>query len=157
MGEAPQGVTVAHGLVWVTVQRRAPAGGSSDGRAGRQRAAGGHRRPRTRIRALDCDFQRTGATCALLYNYPDRPFPEGRTLQPEVASGQPSVSADGQDLHVQDPAGVPLLAALERARDRGGLQTRHRARPRPERPGSFAAELGAKDIGRRPRTRGETG
>ena len=35
-------------------------------------------------------------TCALLLNYPDRPFPAGAQLVPEVARGMPTVSDDGR-------------------------------------------------------------
>jgi peptide/nickel transport system substrate-binding protein len=36
------------------------------------------------------------ATCAKLVNYPDRPAPRGSVLEPELASGMPSVSGDGR-------------------------------------------------------------
>ena len=36
------------------------------------------------------------ATCAKLYNYPDKPAPEGAIVRPEVAAGLPSVSKDGK-------------------------------------------------------------
>ena len=35
-------------------------------------------------------------TCLGLVNYPDKPAPEGWTLEPEVADGMPAVSADGR-------------------------------------------------------------
>ena len=88
IGEAPQGVTVAHGQVWVTVQASAAA---PDAPA----LAGGE--DTARVVLPDRDgfygggyFAITYATCALLYNYPDRPFPEGSQLQPEVAAGSRS-------------------------------------------------------------------
>jgi YVTN family beta-propeller protein len=97
-GEAPQGVTVANGLVWVSVQSRAappeaPAV-ATEGNVARVLVPAD---PGTTDPALGdaADFQMRFATCALLYNYPDRPFPEGARLQPEVAGGQPSVSSDG--------------------------------------------------------------
>jgi ABC-type transport system substrate-binding protein/class 3 adenylate cyclase len=34
-------------------------------------------------------------TCLQLVNYPDKPSPEGLTLQPEAAEGMPDISADG--------------------------------------------------------------
>jgi peptide/nickel transport system substrate-binding protein len=80
----------------------------------------------------------------MLFNYPDRPFPEGATLQPEVARDWPSVSADGltytftfrPGYRFSPPSNEPVTAAafkraIERALD--------------PRTGSFAAEL-AKDI-----------
>ncbi|HYT80375.1 MAG TPA: ABC transporter substrate-binding protein [Actinomycetota bacterium] len=36
------------------------------------------------------------ATCPKLFNYPDKPSPEGWNLQPEVAASMPDVSADGR-------------------------------------------------------------
>ena len=36
------------------------------------------------------------ATCAELYNYPDKPAPQGAIVVPEVATGFPKVSADGK-------------------------------------------------------------
>lgn len=35
------------------------------------------------------------ATCAKLYNYPDKPAPQGAIVRPEVATGFPKVSKDG--------------------------------------------------------------
>ena len=96
VGAAPQGVAVAHGLVWVSVQRRAARGPAArPTRRAASRACWSSDDPETTDPALDLDLQRHGATCALLYNYPDRPFPEGARLQPEVARGQPSISPDG--------------------------------------------------------------
>ena len=144
LGEAPQGVAVAHGLVWVSVQHRAPAGPP------RTKAPGGVARVLvpddvdTTDPALDLDIQRHFATCALLYNYADRPFPEGAVLRPEVARGPPSVSADGltytfgirPGFRFSPPSNEPVTAAaFERAIERA-LDPRT---------GSFAAEL-AKDV-----------
>ena len=36
------------------------------------------------------------ATCAKLYNYPDKPAPQGAIVMPEVAKGFPKVSRDGK-------------------------------------------------------------
>jgi peptide/nickel transport system substrate-binding protein len=36
------------------------------------------------------------ATCAKLFNYPDRPGPGGSVIEPEIASGMPAVSRDGR-------------------------------------------------------------
>src|SRR6266511_925928 len=36
------------------------------------------------------------ATCAKLYNYPDKPAPEGTIVIPEVAKGFPKLSKDGK-------------------------------------------------------------
>ena len=140
VGEAPQRVAVAHGLVWISVQRRAaapPPPTDAPGGVARLVIASddGPADP-----ALDLDLQRKGATCALLYNYPDRPFPEGARLRPEVARGQPSVSPDGltytfrirRGFAFSPPSNEPVTAAaFERAIERA-LDPRL---------GSFAAEL----------------
>src|SRR6185503_10247563 len=127
VGEAPQGIAVAHGLVWVSVQRRAPAAPPPTN------APGGVARlltaavPDTTDPALDLDLQRNFATCAMLFNYPDRPFPEGAQLQPEVARDWPSVSADGltytfeirSGYRFSPPSNEPVTAAaFERAIER---------------------------------------
>jgi YVTN family beta-propeller protein len=140
VGQAPQRVAVAHGLVWVSVQHRAraaPPPRDAPGGVARLLIAsdGGPADP-----ALDLNLQRKGATCALLYNYPDRPFPEGARLRPEVARGQPSVSADGltytfrirPGFAFSPPSNEPVTAAaFERAIERALDPTL----------GSFAAEL----------------
>src|SRR6185437_14938971 len=77
VGAAPQGVAVAHGLVWVSVQRKPPAAppaADAPGGVARLLLSGG---ADTTDPALDPDLQRTGLTCAMLYNYPDKPYPEG--------------------------------------------------------------------------------
>ena len=128
VGEAPQSVTVAHGLVWVSVQHRATPEGArttARGPAARLLVSGD---PGPTDPALDTDFQRLSATCALLYNYPDRPYPEGAQLRPEVAKGQPAVSSDGrtyeftlrQGFRFSPPSNEPLTAeGFERAIERG--------------------------------------
>jgi peptide/nickel transport system substrate-binding protein len=67
------------------------------------------------------------ATGAGLYNYPDRPFPEGIRLVPEVAAGEPLVSEDGRTYRFRirpgfrfsPPSNEPVTAeAFERALER---------------------------------------
>jgi len=41
------------------------------------------------------------ATCAELYNYPDKPAPQGAIVVPEVATGLPKVSNDGKTQTIQ--------------------------------------------------------
>src|SRR5438132_1399976 len=41
------------------------------------------------------------ATCAKLYNYPDKPPPQAVTVLPEVATGFPRVSKDGKTQTMQ--------------------------------------------------------
>ena len=150
VGEAPQKVAVAHGLVWVSVRHRALAAPPPTD------APGGVARvlisddPAATDPALELDRQREGATCALLYNYPDRPFPEGARLRPEVARGPPSISPDGrtytytirQGFRFSPPSNEPVTAsAFERAIQRA-LDPRT---------GSFAAELAKQVAGVRAR------
>ena len=141
VGEAPQDVAVAHGLVWVSVQRKAPPGPRPADAPGGVARLLVNEDPGTTDPALDLDFQRLYATCALLYNYPDRPFPEGAFVQPEVARGPPSVSSDGltytftirPGFRFSPPSNEPVTAAaFERAIERA-LDPRT---------GSFAADLG---------------
>ena len=128
VGEAPQGVTVAHDLVWVSVQARAAppaaAPASSEGDTARVLIDSD---PGPTDPAISFDVQRTYATCALLYNYPDRPFPEGARLKPEVAMGAPSISSDGRvytfrlrsGFSFSPPSNEPVTAeAFERAIER---------------------------------------
>jgi len=148
VGEAPQGVTVAHGEVWVSVQDR----GDSDtsGRAARGGVATllVPNDPGPTDPPLDFDIQREYATCAMLYNFRDLPFPEGARLEPEVAVGPPSVSADGityefsvrPGFRFSPPSGEPVTAkAFERAIERTLSPTF----------GSFGAELLADIAGAR--------
>jgi len=130
VGHSPQGVAVADGAVWVAVQANAA------------RAA---RPPRDRPDVLtvlrpqglpsgtDPALAFTGqpqthATCALLFDYPERPFPAGAQLHPEVAEAMPDVS-DGGRTHTfrvrpgfrfSPPSNAPVTAhafrrAIERA------------------------------------------
>jgi YVTN family beta-propeller protein len=134
VGEAPQGVTFAHDLVWVSVRAgaippEAPAVAPS-GDAARVLIP---EDSSTDPALADLgDLERVGATCALLYNYPDRPFPEGASLEPEVANRQPLVSNDGRTytftvrsgFRFSPPSNEPVTAAafaraIERALNPG--------------------------------------
>jgi YVTN family beta-propeller protein len=123
IGEAPQGITVAHGLVWVTVQASAEAPDAPSAAAGEDAA-----RVVVPMDVYGGSFEIAYATCALLYNAPDRPFPEGSSLVPEVAAGEPLVSEDGRTYRFRirpgfsfsPPSNEPVTAAafertLERA------------------------------------------
>ena len=96
VGEAPQGLTVAHGLVWVSVQAAPEAPALPADLASADVARVFADDPGTTDPALASEFQISFATCALLYNYPDRPFPAGSRLRPEVAAGQPTISDGGR-------------------------------------------------------------
>ena len=134
LGEAPQKVTVASGHVWVTVAPEAradPAPSNAPGGVARILVASD---PGPVDPLVDFDFQRQMATCARLYNYRDRPFPEGAKLRPEVARGQPTVSSDGRThtfeirsgFRFSPPSNEPVTAAaferaLERAKKTGAF------------------------------------
>jgi peptide/nickel transport system substrate-binding protein len=98
LGHSPQGIAIVDGALWVAVQARpAPARATDGGRASDVltvlRAEGlGGADPAVR----SGDAQIFSATCALLFNYPDRPFPTGAQLAPEVAREMPTVSDDGR-------------------------------------------------------------
>src|SRR5215212_830317 len=57
------------------------------------------------------------ATCAKLFNYPDKPAPEGANVIAEVAAGFPRVSADGKTWTIRlrrgyrFHTGAPITAA----------------------------------------------
>ena len=134
VGEAPQAVAFANGLVWVSVQASAepPAAPASGDEAEAIRVLvqddPGATDPQ--LASSYDDIQRLGATCALLYNYPDRPLPVGAHLQPEVATGPPEISDGGRryvftlrdDFRFSPPSDEPVTAeafarAFERALD----------------------------------------
>jgi YVTN family beta-propeller protein len=130
IGEAPQGVTVAHGLVWVAVQASAAAPDAPSAAAGVDVArvlaptSPGSIDPVQGTLSLQ---EVAFATCARLYNYPDRPFPAGSQLQPEVAAGDPLVSDHGRTYRFRirpgfrfsPPSNEPVTAAaFERTLER---------------------------------------
>jgi YVTN family beta-propeller protein len=126
-GEAPQSLTVAHGLVWVSVQPRAAPATPKTVERGRVARILAVEDEGPTDPALDFDQQRQSAICARLYNYPDRPYPEGARLRPEVAGGPPSVSPDGRTYEFRlrrgfrfsPPSNEPVTAeAFERAIER---------------------------------------
>ena len=126
-GEAPQSLTVAHGMVWVSVQARAAPRGPRNTDSERvarvyQLQDDGPTDP-----ALTFDLQLPSATCARLYGYPHRLYPEGARLRPEVADGPPSVSPDGrtyefrlrEGFRFSPPSNEPVTAAaFERSIER---------------------------------------
>ena len=123
------------GRVWVTVdaQTIAPAG------VNRRRRRCGSTRPSTSTTmdpALAYDHSAVSAAvrnrARKLVNYPDKPGPAGAQLTPEVAQSLPVDLGRRQDVHVHDPPGLSLLAAVERARHRADLQGHDRARAQPE-------------------------
>jgi YVTN family beta-propeller protein len=127
VGQAPQSIAVANGLVWVSVQAEpAPPASPSDEPGGDTVHVVFPTDPGPTDPALG-NFAVTFPTCAKLYNYPDRPFPDGADLQPEVATGPPRVTGDGltYTFHLRSgyrfspPSNEPVTAAaFERAIER---------------------------------------
>ena len=98
VGGSPQGVAIANGSVWVTVQNAVHELPGAAAAAGTVRVTAEN----------DVDFmdpalaysahawQLLFATCAKLLTYPDKPAPAGSQLVPEVARSLPQRSADGK-------------------------------------------------------------
>jgi YVTN family beta-propeller protein len=94
VGGSPQKIAVGGGRVWVSVQHFVlPAATARTGGAVRINS-------QTPIDFLDPALSSSWsieyATCAKLLNYPDRPAAAGSRLEPEVAAGLPTRSADGK-------------------------------------------------------------
>ena len=142
VGERPQALAVADGEVWVSVQSAPPSPDSDTARLVLNRGEGAESQAQPTDPALYSlhSLPATYATTALLLNYPQRPFPEGARLEPEVAESMPQVSAGGRtytfrlrdDFRFSPPSNRPVTAAaFERAIERS-LDPRT---------GSYAAEL----------------
>ena len=135
VGSSPSGVTAAAGSIWVTVQDSAPPapanGAESSGGSAHFNIASGFDFTDPALAYFLASWQLEYATCAKLLNYPDRSGPAGSRLVPEVARSLPTVSAGGRR-YVQNPRGLQVLAAVERARHRGDVQVRDRAQHEPE-------------------------
>jgi YVTN family beta-propeller protein len=97
LGQAPDGIAVSHGRLWVSIDASTPP----------ETAPGGQGRGALRMLVTAdpgggdpalyfTDPERAYATCALLLNYPDKPFPQGAELRPEVAAGFPTISDGGR-------------------------------------------------------------
>ena len=129
VGGSPAGLAVAAGSLWVSVQASPLLG-----------KAGGFARIDLDAPAIDPAEQDTFtlqaaaweyATCAKLLNYLDKPAPAGSQLKPELARYDADGLAGRQDLHVQDPQRLPILASLEPTSHSRGDQAHDRAQPRP--------------------------
>jgi peptide/nickel transport system substrate-binding protein len=131
LGHSPQGIAVVHGAVWVALQASpAPAGSASVARTTERATV---LRPQGVRSGTDPPVQFGAdqvlyATCAMLLNYPDRPFPAGAQMQPEVARAMPTVSDHGRTyifrlrsgFRFSPPSNAPVTAqafrrAIERA------------------------------------------
>jgi YVTN family beta-propeller protein len=103
VGQSPQALAVAGDALWVSVQAIPPSaqGSVAGGENGTARmvlsegvgySTGGS----STDPAIAIPSSITYATGALLLNYPDRPFPAGARLRPEVARAMPDVSDGGK-------------------------------------------------------------
>jgi YVTN family beta-propeller protein len=136
VGQSPQALAVAGDALWVSVQaipRSAlgpVAGGESDtARVVLSEGPGYNTGVQSTDPAIAEPSAVTYATGALLLNYPDRPFPAGARLRPDVARAMPHGRRRGQDVYLPAPSGLPVLPAEQSAGDRDGVQARHRAHP----------------------------
>ena len=99
VGGSPQSAVIANGSLWVSVQPAPASAPVGEGDTARvfveQQLFGG-----TRAGSTDPAFAEPSppiyATCALLLNYPDRPFPAGAHLQPDLARAMPAVTNGGR-------------------------------------------------------------
>jgi peptide/nickel transport system substrate-binding protein len=129
VGQAPQGIAVAHGLVWTSVQAAPEAPPLPSEIEDAEVALGflGDDPGSTDPALSPFNSQIGFATCGLLYNYPDRPFPAGSRLRPEVAAGPPVISNGGRTYTIRMRSGYRFsppsnqrvtAAAFERAIER---------------------------------------
>jgi class 3 adenylate cyclase/ABC-type oligopeptide transport system substrate-binding subunit/DNA-binding beta-propeller fold protein YncE len=135
LGHSPQGVAVAGGAVWVAVQDSAPAASAASGRPGVLRSL----RPDGLSQGTDpasaASDQVQYATCALLLNYPDQPFPAGSELRPDVARALPEVSDGGRTytfrlrpgFRFSPPSNAPVTAEAFRHAIERSLHPRSRS------------------------------
>jgi YVTN family beta-propeller protein len=127
VGGSPQAIAVGGGRVFVSVQRPVVGPGLTGGVLRVDSA--------DQLDSLDPAVANTlpswtimYATCAGLFNYPDRPAPAGSRPEPEVAATLPSRSADGKTytftirngFRFSPPSNAPVTAqtfkfAIERA------------------------------------------
>ena len=132
VGGSPQALTVADGRVWVTVdaQSIAPDRGGSGGGTLRIVSSEdvGSMDPALGSGAEDLLY----ATCAQLINYPDKAGPAGSQLTARGSAVATCALGRRQDLHVQDPPRLSLLATVGSAGHRADVQGHDRAHAEPE-------------------------
>lgn len=97
VGQSPESVIVADHRLWVSLETppAVHAARRTDDRASLRVLLSQDPGSADPVRVF-LNYQQAYATCALLLNYPDAPFPAGSRLQPEVAAAQPVVSAGGR-------------------------------------------------------------
>ena len=128
VGGSPQSIAVANGSLWVSIHAppMSVASGGDEGDVARVFAErpifGGSTRLGPTDPALALPSPTIYATCGQLLNYPDKPFPAGARLQPDLARAVPRVS-DGDKTYtyrVRDgfrfspPSNRPVTAAAFR-------------------------------------------
>jgi peptide/nickel transport system substrate-binding protein len=128
LGHSPQGVAIVAGAVWVSLQP-SPARASTTRTGEVLRVLRPEPLYGTDPAVTWGAEQVFAATCALLLTHPDKPFPAGATLVPEVARELPTVSDDGRTYRFRlrsgfrfsPPSGAPVTAeAFRRAIERVG-------------------------------------
>ena len=134
-GGSPRGVAVAAELVWVTIEARAIPGDLAAGNA-RETAHlvalsdAGSLDPALAVDPLSLQLEY--ATCAKLFNYPDKPPPAGMQVEPEVALSPPAVSADGRTYTFTIRPGFRFSPPSNEAVTARDLQVHDRAEPESE-------------------------
>ena len=126
-GGRPVGLAAGRDGVWVVLDRAAPSVGPQGGTL-RVEHESPFYSPLDPAQSYDIDgFGVLYATCAKLFNYPDRPGPAGTVAVPEVAESAPAVSSNGlvytfrirSGFRFSPPSGEAVTAAsFERAFER---------------------------------------
>ena len=129
VGGSPQAIAVGGGKVWVSVQNALVDPGKQAGLVAHVTEL-----VQPSLRSIPQSPFRVAweieyATCAKLFNYPDRRALAGTRLEPEVADSDPRPHRRRQDLHLHDQARLPLLPAVERPCHRRDVQVLDRAKP----------------------------
>lgn len=117
LGHSPQGVAIVDGAVWVSLQP-SPARASTTRTGEVLRVLRPEPLYGTDPAVTWGAEQVFAATCALLVTHPDKPFPAGAKLVPEVARELPTVSDDGRTytfrlrsgFRFSPPSGAPVTA-----------------------------------------------
>ena len=128
VGGSPQAIAVGNGRVWVSVQTALVCPGVRSGDVVCVDSAYGFDSLDPAVANTLPSWTIMYATCAGLFNYPDRPAPAGSRPEPEVAAALPVRSADGttytftirRGFRFSPPSNAPVTAqtfkfSIERA------------------------------------------
>ena len=96
VGGSPHGIVVAAHRVWTTVQPSTRPQGDQGGTAHLRVATDVVDSMDPALAYITYSMQLLYATCAKLFNYPDKAGPGGSRVVPEVAQTRPAPSADGK-------------------------------------------------------------